>query len=392
MGGAAGHIQSPWECLDLTFGEIKDIVKKSLEGNLDNASEKIDGVNIMITYKNGAVYIARSVKQLKNDGEESIRWDKIGEYMKTPESKEAYTKAAENLNNAFTQSKASLNRIFKEGKIWLNAELLTPNLENIIPYGMNLIKIHSIQSLNFTDVICDQNLDVFLSDIESFKGDFSISRTTLPRMKSIGEIPEINSKIDDIMEKDNLNDLNTIGDYLSRQIGYYILSFFNIENLKYDVDLANDLINRWVYDIKDKNIKKIVKNQPVNVEEWIRNIDDHKDDIIDLYLDPIVEIFNRVGIAVLQNAENITCVRSEDAKYTIIRNSLLAIESARKYTGNKRTFLETQIRRIEQAGGLKGVAPIEGIVFKYKGRILKLTGIYLPILKIISFFRFGRDK
>ena len=55
-------------------------------------------------------------------------------------------------------------------------------------------------------------------------------------------------------------------------------------------------------------------------------------------------------------------------------------------------YLETQLKRIEQAGGLKGIAPLEGIVFEYKGKLFKLTGIYLPILKMINFFQFGKDK
>ena len=58
----------------------------------------------------------------------------------------------------------------------------------------------------------------------------------------------------------------------------------------------------------------------------------------------------------------------------------------------KANYLETQLRRIEQSGGLKGIAPMEGIVFEYKGRLFKLTGNYLPLLKMITFFRFGKDK
>jgi hypothetical protein len=55
-------------------------------------------------------------------------------------------------------------------------------------------------------------------------------------------------------------------------------------------------------------------------------------------------------------------------------------------------YLETQLRRIEQSGGLEGIAPMEGIVFEYKGQLFKLTGNYLPILKMVTFFRFGKDK
>jgi hypothetical protein len=64
----------------------------------------------------------------------------------------------------------------------------------------------------------------------------------------------------------------------------------------------------------------------------------------------------------------------------------------KEYRGEKSKFLKVQYERFLRAGGRDSVAPIEGIVFEFEGNLFKLTGSYLPLLKIISFFRFGRDK
>jgi predicted mannosyl-3-phosphoglycerate phosphatase (HAD superfamily) len=50
-GGGAGHLMSPWEAMDLSFGEIRQLISDSLGGKLQNVTEKLDGQNIMMTVK-----------------------------------------------------------------------------------------------------------------------------------------------------------------------------------------------------------------------------------------------------------------------------------------------------------------------------------------------------
>ena len=72
MAGSAGHILSPWEDGDLTFGQIREIITRALSGTLDNPSEKLDGQNIMMTFIAGNVYVARTPKQLRKLGNKSF--------------------------------------------------------------------------------------------------------------------------------------------------------------------------------------------------------------------------------------------------------------------------------------------------------------------------------
>ena len=89
MAGSAGHICSPWEDRELKFGEIKNLIKKSLYGEL-NATEKLDGQNIMVTFREDDIFIARTPAHLKNYGENSIRWSSIPIFMKTEEGNYCY--------------------------------------------------------------------------------------------------------------------------------------------------------------------------------------------------------------------------------------------------------------------------------------------------------------
>ena len=52
MGGAAGHMSHPFDDKDLTFKDLKKIIKKSFYGELDcecGVTEKLDGQNLMVS-------------------------------------------------------------------------------------------------------------------------------------------------------------------------------------------------------------------------------------------------------------------------------------------------------------------------------------------------------
>ncbi len=66
MGGAAGHIKHAWEVTDYTFGDLNELIHISLNGEIENATEKLDGQNLMITVRDGQVLASRSAKHLKN--------------------------------------------------------------------------------------------------------------------------------------------------------------------------------------------------------------------------------------------------------------------------------------------------------------------------------------
>jgi len=147
----------------------------------------------------------------------------------------------------------------------------------------------------------------------------------------------------------------------------------------------------------------VVKGTDEKTGKWIREQDSKIDDMIGELLDPIIEIFSRVGIAVLQNLSGIAASNKDSVSKGIKKKAEDAIEKIKEYVSKtdvkdpedfekKVKYLETQLKRIEQAGGLEGIAPVEGVVFEYNGRLFKLTGIYLPVLKMINFFQFGRDK
>jgi hypothetical protein len=55
---------------------------------------------------------------------------------------------------------------------------------------------------------------------------------------------------------------------------------------------------------------------------------------------------------------------------------------------NDLKVLNTQLKRINAAGGIEKVAPLEGIVFNFNGKTYKLTGAFAPINQLLGYFKF----
>jgi hypothetical protein len=68
-GGAGGHMNHPYDDHALTFNDMKEMVSRALQGRLDieeAVTEKTDGQNIFVTFKDGQIGFARGVRTIIN--------------------------------------------------------------------------------------------------------------------------------------------------------------------------------------------------------------------------------------------------------------------------------------------------------------------------------------
>ena len=75
MGGAYGHLSHPFDDINLTFSDFKTLIINTLQGNLSSegaVTEKTDGQNIMISWKNDKLIAARNKGHIKNHGASAL--------------------------------------------------------------------------------------------------------------------------------------------------------------------------------------------------------------------------------------------------------------------------------------------------------------------------------
>ena len=70
MGGVIWTYEHPFDDKNLTFGDIKNIIDLGLQGKLDvnGVQEKLDGQNLMISWKGKNLVVARNKGDIKRGG------------------------------------------------------------------------------------------------------------------------------------------------------------------------------------------------------------------------------------------------------------------------------------------------------------------------------------
>ena len=123
--------------------------------------------------------------------------------------------------------------------------------------------------------------------------------------------------------------------------------------------------------------------------DWILNTDklDHNKMFKD-NIKPFEILFFDVGAQILKNISGYIAVNPDKAVQKIRKEVNQALKDLQKPDKiEKLKKLKLQIQKLQKIGGMKAIVPTEGIVFKYKGKVYKFTGV--PINQILGSLKFG---
>ena len=138
-GGAYGHMAHPFDDKDLTFGDLKKIIENGLGGTLsreDGVTEKLDGQNIMVSWKDGKLIAARNKGHIKNGGKTALDTKGIiSKFKGRGDIKDAFVFAMKDLEKAIKSlSDKQKEKIFNNGYNFMNLEVMWPKSENVGNY------------------------------------------------------------------------------------------------------------------------------------------------------------------------------------------------------------------------------------------------------------------
>jgi hypothetical protein len=420
-GGAGGHMNHPYDAYGLTFNDMKEIVSRALEGRLDieqEVTEKTDGQNIQVTWKNGEPGFARGIKTIRTPMTTSEiiasfeeKYQKIVDESGVDAAEgyksvvEAYTETAADLTSALSKlSPRTLQSIFKNGRVFANMEIIYPATTNIIAYESAVLQFHNLVEYDEagkvvqTDLAGGTTLQKVIQDANAhLQKTFSFIP---PNKMKLGQIEDFEDKqdaffaeIDSLRNHFGLKETDTVSEYHKAWWKNVIQEKAN--QLGYDItdEVMELLIYRWAFGDKSTSITKI-KNMIDNDQfyEWVYAFD-KKD--FKLYqkqnIQPFESIFLRLGAVVLKNIKNYLAANPDSAVQNIKR-SLSDLVKQLQTSDNIETIkkLETELKKIERIGGFDTIVPIEGIVFTYGGNTYKLTGSFAPVNQILGVLKYAR--
>ena len=402
-GGAAGHMAHPFDDKDLTFGDFKAMIDAGLRGELnfeEEATEKTDGQNAFATIQDGEVKFARNKTELKNPMTLSEFKNKF-EGHPSKLVQDTFQFAAQDLARLLMNlSPADQEKYFKNGKDFMNMELIYSQNPNVIHYDTDVIQFHGIKETDGNGNITGTNnkpakeIADILKKVES---DIGKTFKIIPP-KAI----KLQKDLDFTANKKRfINQVNALekrygltdSDEVSKYHEMWWRELINKQFPSLSQDVKEGLLKRWAYgDKKSLNMRSLAKQTGPKEAALVKKFD--KEDVKKKYKEnirPFEDLFLELGSVILKNASDFLAANPSDEAQRL-RTQIQTAGSKIKKTGGADQVrkVEAELARLDRIGGIESIFPTEGIVFKYKGKIYKLTGTFAAINQLLGIIKFGR--
>lgn len=389
-GGGFGRIIHPYEDINLTFKDIKNIIHQLLSGDykdIEGVYEKVDGQNLLLTYDNGEFLLARNkstvMVPVPIDG---------AELSNNKEVQNNFINVAKVISNSLRNvSDDKLLELFNNGKRFLNIEVLFPNSPNVIKYSDEFyIVIIGIVEFDGSGEIVKNITSVnsklgglINSNNNSDYNVISLSNIESLNIKNFEELyKEFNQYIENLKSNYDLSDDSKISELYTLLVGKLIDSKFRLND-----QLREILIDRWVHNNKSNRINKSTFG------EDYKNITNFEKNELDSYLLEIhwliENIFIKLGIIVANNLNSRIGV-DVDATMSNIKSGFKNTISLINSNGDDsdRKGFNRNVKKISKLGQGLPMLSSEGIVFEYNGNMYKLTGVFSQINQILSISKY----
>ena len=397
-GGAYGHMNHPFDTeINLTFGQLKDIVNRALDGKLDYTREKTDGQALAISWRDGRLVAARNKGHLKNKGENALDIKGVSDkFQNRGGLTDAYNFAMKDLSNAISAlSDKQRDKIFKQGACFMNLEVIYPTSVNVIPYGQALLVFHGTMEYNDDGVAIGENGEaarILAGMIKQVNKDVQDNYTIqgppvieLPKRQDLSKKKSIyTSKISKLQKEFGLKDTDGVAVYHQSWWERWV-----DKNSPSTLDNKTKmgLVKRWAF--MDKSFRLDNKNiTDSKTLDWAKKHekDNHKKIAKDNLM-KFENIFLGLGAEVLQFTSSALTVNPDKAVRDMKKRIDKTIKDVKKSGDPKKVEkLKLELQRLNSIGGAGKIVPNEGIVFTYNGNTFKLTGTFASVNQILGIF------
>lgn len=398
-GGAVGHLMHLYDNKDLTFKEIKMILRKASTGRLEKTSEKMDGMNLVFSYdlSQDAVKVTRG-SDIKAGGMDAAAL--AAKFAGRGSVEEAFVGAFKVLEGAIGALPVKVKqKVFgSAANHWYSMEIVYTKNPNVINYDSNNLVFHGwpvFKRGRSGDVQMSEDeiggVDILTQYIERMQkavdsSGWQVRGPSIVRMRDLSNgntYQNAATAIDAVMTEAGVSDSSTMGDYLTT------LLKDDLAELGLSLKVEKMVVTRClglegaptVVDIK-KNLSKedqgkvsaFVKNSPVLLKGYVRPIELAINDFA-------VDVLKGLGSTLIDDSsKEVDRLRGE------VQNAVTAIESSGDETAM--SILAQQMGKLKSVENI--TSPMEGVVFIYKGNAYKFTGSFAAANQILGLFKYGR--
>ena len=376
-GGLAGHMAHPIDYDDMTGDDLKDMVQLLFTGNLIEMKEKLDGVNIQATVNtSGEVVFIRNKGDLNSEkGGMSID-DMANKWADKPSVANNYVKAGEVIKKIFDKLP---NRFFNpdaDTKIVVNCECISAGQTNVMIYSKDRVAFHgtvTYKKVNDKWVLESTHEGEPKEIRKAAEGiDAAAPRPHLV-IKDITAAKQYADKAMQQIDKvfNNIGTSSNIEEY--KKAKYMTLAPDWAKN--------DECFNRLVNGDKTINLRELKKTYPeLSAYEKSKECKKLLKDI----MSDLDTVFSDIGNNLIDMLDGFTNGDSADVVKSELLKQLDDVTDMVENSGTEemREVLRQSIARLEKLSSKVNAA--EGIVFEYKGKLMKLTGSFSALNQIFG--------
>tara|TARA_R110002074_G_scaffold164619_1_gene324392 strand:+ start:401 stop:2560 length:2160 start_codon:yes stop_codon:yes gene_type:complete len=410
MGGVAGHMAHLSEDTDLTFNEIISILGKVANAEITNATEKVDGQNLFLSWTvtpDGEVEVARAgdARTARNAGDIKKGGMTTDEYI----SKWAGHPAENAFTNGFKAVSAALRKlspedlevIFADGQRYVNMEIMYPGNPNIILYSSPNVVLHGLQDFGEEETTPEmrsltkqrfaQLVKLVDGAVEKVGNEnWNINGPKLVALKNIADgsaLEDVTAKIESFAAPVGMD--ATLGDYIEQVVRGYG------EQVGLPPDVTDKLVLLMLQPEEAKergiNVVGLKKGLPKELQATVSNLGSKTKSrkYIAGVLKPLEIAISDFAIEVLRGVKSYF-VSDNDQEVARMRAELeqsIAYLKNLQASGDEKMgeLIDVQLAKL---GNIENVASsMEGVVFEYppgSDKIYKLTGAFAMANQIIG--------
>ena len=380
------HIESFIEKIDMTIAEFKEVVKSLISGNIDDVEEKIDGQNLTFTVRNGLIETfskGPTWKRISSGGKTKSDIELI--YSDRKNVKEALLLAHNCLQFLYDSHPEVCDKLFQNGKVVISSELVVERSKNLISYEESCIYFVGPFAMDPL-LLGEYDIDAYKEFVSfALKSQTDVCFKMIPKVKlfSFGKSDAdcLLKKFDDVILTSGANPDGNLGDIF---VGL-------TKNLLLKEGMNEDVVLKVAKRLAKKDKKAFSHNEAkaVSIDFWnkIQKLEESK------FLEQALIPFENVLIELSQKVLKNISLENSSESLQCLHNFVSNVRNA--YEENKISATEKDLKEIEvlllRIGDEKRLeTPTEGIVFKWRGDLLKLTGLFSSINKLHGLFTYGK--
>lgn len=400
MGAGYGHIMHPYEDKELTFKGLADVLSAASNGFSRSSFvwEKTDGINLMMTWKDGKPLFARNKTQMSDFGNNALDEDEIGSHFSSlPDVQRVISLAAAQLSMAMRSiDSVESFTFFQEGERFASIEVIHPDTPNVIRYTKPIIAIHGIVRVNDTGSKSSiflgrtAEIDNLVDSLQLTPGKFTVIGQSRPTISPIDEHKTASLiKILESMNESNRDGV-LVSDWARKKVKRVILDRMIQDSISMDVDVAT----RRLFDgDKDVDLRTVARLYGKDASTWLKGLDASSTQIKRQAMAEVHDMVIAIGSNILERSTDLISGKDRAAvklaTADAYRDSVKAIMNQGNSSDKARYFRE--MITIHDLGGIDRLPPMEGVIFDHCGKTYKLTGLFAPVHRVNSILKFKKE-